>query len=128
MAGLEERDRRVVVNLLRLERFHKTQLIDHFCRPRHQVADPCPAFTMFGEFENGTCQRERRLVPRHPSEPLAHADAGRKILAVHLIEQWLVIKQIELRRAAAHEQINDPICLGHHMRRGKNAFERVDVG
>ena len=74
---------------------------------------------MPGEFEDASGQRQRRLIPRHAGEALSHADAGRQILAVHFVQQRLVIEQIVLRRAAAHEQIDNAFALARESGAGR---------
>ena len=83
---------------------------------------------MLCEFEERTGQRQRGLIRGHAGETLPHAYAGGQVLAVHLIEQRLVIEEIVLRRAAAHEQINNPLGLGREVRPVEDSFERVDGG
>src|SRR4051812_5864397 len=102
-AGLEKRNRRIVIDSFGVSRFHETKFIHHFRGPRHQVADPCAALAMLGEFENRAGHWERRLETGHAGQPLAHADALGKILAITLVQKRLVIKQVELRWTASHE-------------------------
>src|SRR5262245_2133057 len=80
---------------------------------------------MLIELEDRSGQRQRRLISRHTSEALPFAHALGQILAVHLVEQWLVIKQIELRRAAGHEEVNDPFCLRLEVRLVEYACKRI---
>ena len=76
---------------------------------------------MLRELERRAGEGRRRLVARHAGEPLAHADAGREVLAVHLDEQRLVVEQVELRRPAGHEQIDDALRLRRVMEFGEDA-------
>src|SRR5439155_16844706 len=94
-------------------------------RPGPRVAGPPPAPTVLRAFVNGTCHRQRGLVPGHAGEALAHAHAFREVLAVALVEQRLVVNQVQLRRSARHEKINDAPGFSWKVRRGKNAFEWI---
>ena len=60
-------------------------------------------------------QLRTTLVRGHRRQALAHADGGRQILSVQLIELRFVIEQIELRGAAAHEKIDNPPGSGRKM-------------
>ena len=72
------------------------------------------------ELEDRAGQRQGRLVGRHARQPLTHPDRVRQVLAVHLVQERLVVEQVELRRPAAHEQVDDPLGPGRMMGRGKH--------
>ena len=48
-----------------------------------------------------------------------------QVLAVQLVEQRLVVEQVELRRPAGHEQVDDALRLRREVRRGEDARERI---
>src|SRR5437764_7626 len=60
----------------------------------------------------------RRLVRRHAGEPLAAANGRGKLLAMAGAQAGLVVEEIELRRAAVHEQVDDSLRPRRMMRRG----------
>ena len=51
MAGLEKRNRGVVINMLGVHRANKAQVIRHFGRVGEKVTDPGPALTVLGKRE-----------------------------------------------------------------------------
>ena len=114
-----------MIDRLGMQRFDEAELVHHPRCPRHQVADPGAALAVLREFENGARHRQRGLVARHAGEALAHAHAFREVLAIALVEQRFVVKQVQLRRSASHEKINDAPGFGWKVRRGKNAFEWI---
>jgi hypothetical protein len=125
VAGLEKRDRRVVVDRLGVERFDEAQLVHHLRGPRHQLADGRLAFSVLRELEDRPGERQRRLVARHAGQPLPHANARRQILAVALVEQRLVVKQIMLRGPAGHEEVDDALGARREVGLVEDAFKRV---
>src|SRR5207249_2463827 len=48
-----------------------------------------------------------------------------QVLAVVFVQRRFVIEQIELRRSAGHEKINDAVGFGRKMRPRQNASERI---
>ena len=111
-AGLEERDRRVVVDRLGVHRADEAEVVDDLGGVRQQLADPRAACAVLREFEERAGQRQRRLVARHAGEPLALAHGVGQLLAVPLVEQRLVVEHLQLRRPAGHEQVDDALRLG----------------
>ena len=116
-AGLEERDRRVVVDRLGVHRADEAELVDDLGRLRQELADPGADCPCRRELEDRAGQRQGRLVRRHARQPLPHPDRVGQVLAVHPVQQRLVIEQVELRRPAAHEQVDDPLRPGRKVRR-----------
>ena len=119
--GLEERDGRVVVDVLRVHRPHKAQVVGHPGRVRQQLAHPRAGLAVPGELERRPGQRQGGLVAGHAGEPLAHADGGGEVLAVHLVQQRLVVEQVQLRRPAGHEQVDDPLGPRRQVRPAEDA-------
>ena len=92
-----------------------------------EIAHPGARLAMTGKLEDRAGQRQGCLVGRHARQPLAHSDRLGQVLAVQLVQDRLVIEKVELRRPAAHEQVDDPPGLGPMMRRGQHAaIRRVD--
>ena len=90
-------------------------------RVRQEIAEPGPGLSMLFELERRADHGKRRLIARHAREPLSAADGIGKLLAVPLLEVRLVIEQVQLRRSARHEQVNDPFGLGRMVRLAENA-------
>ena len=124
-ASLKERDRRVVIDGLGVHGLDEAEFVHKLRRPRHQVADPRAALAVLRELEDGAGHGQRGLIARHTGQALAHAHAGGQVLPVVFVERGFVVEQIELRRPAGHEQVNDAVGFGREMRPGQNAFERI---
>ena len=126
-ARLEEGDRRVVVDRLGEGRADETDVVDHPGRLGQELADPAARRSMPRELEDRPGKRQGCLVARHARQPLAHPDRIGQVLAVHPVEQRLVIEQVKLRRPATHEQVDDPPGSGREVRRRQHApVRRVD--
>ena len=124
-SGLEERDRRIVVDRLGEHRADDAQVVDDLGGVRQQVGDPGAAAAVLREPELRPGERQRRLVARHAGEPLALAHRIGQLLAVARLEQRLVIERLELRRPAGHEQVDDALGLGRHV---ELAAEHAAIG
>ena len=79
---------------------------------------------MLRELEDGWRGGKLRLVSRHAGEALAHADGFRQLRAVQLCEVRLVVEQIELRRRAVLEEVDDALGLGRKVRETGEAAHR----
>ena len=130
-ARLEERDRRVVVDGLRIHRLDETQVVRHAGGVRQQFAEPRARLAVLLELEHGPGQRQRGLIARHACQTLALTHRVRQLFAVFLVQQRLVVEQVDLRRPAAHEQVDHAFGLGrmmelgHHAARQRGAPRRV---
>ena len=116
-----------MVDRLGVDRANETEVVDHPGRVGQELADPGARIAVPGELEERAGQGQGRLVGRHAGQPLALADGFRQVLAVHLVQDRLVIEQVKLRRPAAHEQVDDPLGPGRKMRRRQHALIR-DIG
>ena len=96
---------------------HEAQLVDDLRGVRQQLADPRAALAVLRELELRAGQRKRPLERGHAGQALAHPHRLGQLLAVHRAEQRLVVEQLELRRAAALEQVDDPLGPRHEVRR-----------
>ena len=110
--GLDEGDRRIVVDRVGVHRPDDAQLVDDLRRVRQQLADPGAGLAVTREVELRAGHRERLLEGGHAGEALALADRLRQLLAVHRAQPRLVVEQLELRRAAALEQVDDRLTRG----------------
>ena len=95
-----------------VKRLDETEFVDDARGVREQFTDPCSGFSMLGELELRAGEREDGLVTGHPGEALPGPNRIRQRFAVPLAQQRLVVEQIMLRGAAAHEQIDDALRLG----------------
>jgi hypothetical protein len=113
--GLKERDRRIVVDRLRVHRPHDAEIVDDPRRVRQQLAQPDAGLSVPGKLETGRGDREARLRGRHSGEPLAHPDRIRQLGAAEALERRLVIEQVHLRRSARLEDVTStPACRFRH--------------
>ena len=115
-AGLEHRDRRIVIDRLREHRLHKTQVIHHPSCVRQQFANPRARASVLCKVKHALRQRKARLIRRHSRQSLSLPDRVRQVLTVHLGQHRFVIEALQLRRAATHEQVDHPLGLGSQMR------------
>ena len=73
--------------------------------------EPLSALSGFFKIEGGTGNREGSLAGGHPSFALPVEDRFGDILAMELCELWLVIEEVDLRRPATLEEVDDTLCL-----------------
>ena len=130
-AGLHMRHARAVVDRLGVHRADEAQVIGDAGNVRQHVADLDAALAARRKLERRPDQRQRRLVAGHRGEPLAPPDRLRQLGAMLFDQRRLGIEQVELRRAAALEQINDALGLGrevrsaHHTAAGRRTGQRA---
>ena len=127
-AGLEEGHTRPVVDGLGEHRAHDAQVVRDARRVRQQLAKLRAAVPVLGELEWRADERDGRLVARHAREPLPTAHGIRKLLAVALVQQRLVVVEVELRRRAGHEQVDDALGLRREVRRAEDATVGIRCG
>ena len=99
-AGLEEGDRRIVVDRLGVHRTDHAPLIGLRSDPRNQIAEPHPAFAMLGEGEDRRRHREARLAAGHRRQPLPLTDRFGQLLPTPRGQRRLGIEEIHLRGRA----------------------------
>ena len=111
-AGLDVGDGRVVVDRLGVQRLARWR-----CRRRsvadvrQQLADPGAGLAVLGELEQRRGDGQRLLPGGHPGDPLAHADGAGRSWPKCSCELRLVVEQVDVRRPAGHEQVDDPLGL-----------------
>ena len=119
-AGLEKRDRGVVVDRLGVHRPHETELVDDPAGVRQEFADQRARFTARLEAILRRDHGEALLAARHPREPLAIADRIGQLAAVPRDEPRLRIEQLDLRRAARLEEVDHPLGPRREVERGEH--------
>src|SRR5262249_6367481 len=108
-----------------VNRLDETQLINNLGRPRHQLTDRGLTVSMFGELENGTGHRQRRLVGGHAGDALTHADALGQVLAIEFVQLRLVVEQVELARPTVDKRWTSRVAVGGVVGWAENALERI---
>ena len=116
-AGLDEGDRRVVIDRLGVHRTDETDPVDLAGGMGEQFADPSPVAASLDKAELWGDDRKTRLPARHASETLPLPDRVGELLTVKLPQPGLVVEELEMRRPARLEQINDPFRPRRGMRR-----------
>jgi hypothetical protein len=111
-ARLQERDRGIVVDRLRVHRPDNTEVVDDAGGVREEVGDPRAVLPVLAEAEDRSRERDGRLVPRHARQPLPLAHRVGQLLAVARVQHRLVVERLDLRGATRHEEVNDPLRPG----------------
>ena len=83
-----------------------------------------PALTVTVEGEHRRDAGEGGLTRGHAGDALAHADGSGQLLAVVAAQGRLVIDEIDVRRPAGHEKIDDTLGPRRVMQRPQNAGAR----
>ena len=86
-----------------------------------RVTDLQTTLAVGHKLERRAGQRQRRLIAGHGGQALALSNLLRQLGAVFFDQRRLGIVQVELRWAAALEQVNHPLCLGREVRGTKRA-------
>src|SRR5262249_28788790 len=95
---------------------------------RQQLAEPRARLSMLRKLEDRFGNRKARLPCGHRSQTLAVPDGVGQVRAVSLGKLRLVIEQIELRRRAALEHVNDALCLWRKMGQPREPAGRTRIG
>src|SRR5262245_61853596 len=94
-SSLDERDRRIVVDRIRVHCFDDGDVIDDLCGVRQELADPGTCLTVPAERKRRLRDRQRRLAHRL-GNALALPHRVGNLGALELREPWLVVKRLEL--------------------------------
>ena len=96
---------------------YHAQFLGDGSRVRQEFAHPHASLVVLvlGKFVFTWAHRERLLAGSHAGNALAIAHFLGQILAVHRLHLGLVIPEVQMRGATAHEEINHPLGLGHMM-------------
>ena len=114
--GVHERDRRVVVDGLGVQRLDEADVVGDCLMVRQQIADPRAVLAAeFARLERGH-HRIGALVARHAGEALRAFDRRRDLLAGVLVEHRLVVEKIDVRETAALEEAKHALGGGLEMR------------
>ena len=127
-AGLEERDRRIVIDSLRVHRADHADVIGDAADVRQQFAELAAALAVAGEFEPGWLAGESRLRGHHASDALAAADGIGQVLVELTFKLGLGVVEIEVRGAAGLEEADDAFGLGCEVGQSGQAVDVRVVG
>ena len=127
-AGLEERDRRVVVDGLGVHRAEHADLVRDAADVREEFADFGAALAVTGELETAGLTGEARLRGHHAGDALAAADGIGQVLVELALEFGLRIQQVEVRRAAGLEEADDALGLGGEVGQAGQAVDMRIAG
>ena len=106
-----------MVDRLGVQRLDEAEVVGDRGGVRQQFADPRAALAVLLELELARRDRERLLRRGHAGEPLPLADRIGQLLREEILQLRLVIEQIDLRRAAGLEEIDDALGFGSEVRR-----------
>ena len=118
-AGLNERNRRLVIDRLGVHRADDGDVVDHLRRVRQQLGHPGAVLPVLRELEGGRRDREARLARRHRGETLALANRVGQILVEPVVHLRLVVEGLHLRRRADHVQVDRALGLGREVRQSR---------
>ena len=98
------------------------------CGSSSEISTPSWPYRL--EPVRGADHQQLRLPAGHPGDPLAVPDRGGQLLAGPLREDRLGVEQVDVRRAARHEQVDDPLRLGGEVeaRAGRPGSSRAGAG
>ena len=130
VTGLEEGDRRLVVDRVGVHRTHEAQLTRHPTGEGHQLADPRAVLPVrvAAEAEHRRRDGEARLAAGHPGQALALPDRVGQVLVEAPPQRGLVVPQVEVARPALHVQVDDPLRLRREVGGGQGAGELAGAG
>ena len=111
-AGLEERNRGVVVDGVRVHRPDHADVIGDSTDVREEFANLRAGLAVTGELEAARLAGEAGLRSHHPGDTLAAANGVREILVELAFELGLRIQQVEVRGAAGLKEADDALGLG----------------
>jgi hypothetical protein len=119
IAGLEERDARLVVDRLGVHRVDEADLVRHRAGVRQQLGEPHSvlAVGMPREAEHAGSDRKARLARGHARQPLTIAHGIRQILIKARAQPGLVVVQIEVARRTLHVHVDHALGFGAHTQR-----------
>ena len=116
VAGHEERDRRRVVHLRRVHRLDEAQVVGDGGGVVHEVGPPRATLPVPGEPRDFREARPRRLPAGHGAEPRPADDRVGDLFALAAGEFGLVVEEIDVRRGAVLEQVDDALGLRGEVR------------
>ena len=120
MAGLEEGDGRVVVDLFGVHRLDDAEFIHDLGRVRQQLAHPGAALAVLIEPVRGCCHGQYGLVAAHACESLSAADGVGQMSALQAGETGFVVEGFKLGGTACHEEEDDLLRPGGDAGQGRH--------
>jgi len=103
-------DRGIVVDRFGVHRSDDREIIHNGRQVRKQFGiDPGSALSATFEFEPGRDTQKLLLAARHGRQSLPFSDTVGERLAVDLPQPGLVVEEVDVARAAGHEEIDDPL-------------------
>ena len=117
IAGLEQRDGRIVIDRLGMHAAQDAKLIGDLGGIRQAIAQPLPALAVLLEFVHRGSDRKAILIGDHASDALASKDRRGDVLIETIPDEGLVVEQVDLRGSAGLKKKND--ALGARLVIGK---------
>ena len=128
VAGLEKRHAGFVVDLLGEDRVNHAEVLRAARGVRVELGNPEPVLVIvvFFKFENRGRDGQSGLARGHAGNALVAAHGFREVFVELVVELWLVVEEIHLRRATVLEEVDDPLGLRRKVRRTEeSAFKRA---
>jgi hypothetical protein len=104
VAGVEHRDRGVVVDRLGVQRPDHAQFVGDRLQVRQQVADPQAAAAAAPAARDRRHHQEAALARGHAGHALGALHRRRQVLAGVVAQRLLVVEQVDVRQPARLEQ------------------------
>ena len=95
-----------MIKLIRVHRLHNRDFVHNGCQMRQQFGKFSPRFAVPLKCVRSAQHLGNALDER---EALLLEQRFRTILPVQLLQLWLIVEQIQLRRRTGHVQINHPL-------------------
>jgi hypothetical protein len=123
VAGLEKRHAGLVVDLLGEDRVDHADILRAARGVRVELGNPeaVLVIVVFFELENRGRDRQAGLARGHASDALVAAHGFRKVFVELVVELWLVVEEIHLRRATVLEEVDDPLGLRREVGRSEES-------
>ena len=121
-AGVHERMRRVVVDLLGLHRANHTHLVRHALKMGKEIGDFDPGLSALLKLRERTARLQLRVLQLRQLLPLRER-LGERLL-VDPLQLRLPVERLEMRRPARHAQVDDTSGAHREMRRVHHAARK----
>ena len=123
-ACLNERDRRIVIDRVRVDCLHDGEIVDNLRGVRKQFAHPCAGLAVLIELEDRRSDRQGSLPRRHAGDALTHAHRVGQLDAAMLLELRVCSRTGRAGKVRRMVQKDDALgrgCEVRRQRRGPNA-------
>ena len=104
-----------MIDRFRVHRPDQRNVVGNGRSVRQNLAEPHAAFAMLSELEGGRDTGLFLLLVRHLRQSLTLTNGLGQFLAMKVLQLRLVIEQIDVRRTARLEQIDDSFRFAHEM-------------